>query len=314
MDPPRHTVLRQQLNRWFTGKALRRHETRMRELATELAEEFAAAGGGELVYRYAHPFPVRMIAAIVGVPDSDLPRLLDWFARISDFFERGAADAVLLADAAAVIEEVDEWLEELLASRALQPADDILSDVARGALSELAPRGVRATLLLLLFGGHESSRATISNAILALLQWPGELERIRREPSLIAAAVEEFLRYDGPFMRQDRLAIANFELRGHLIRAGERVVLVLGAANRDPRRFYAPDQLILDRQDNHHVAFGHGIHFCLGSRLARMEVAIGVQALLDASPQLGLGAGGYRWREHFNNRGLARLEIEASPR
>lgn len=312
LDPPRHTVVRQHLNRWFTAKALYRHEATMRRLAAEFAREFVAAGGGDLVYGYAHPFPVRMIAAIVGVPEPDVPRLFGWFARLSIFFERGAASPDLLSDAAAVIEEVDQWLAELIERRRLDPRDDIVSDMALMSPPDLSDRGVRSTLLLLLFSGHESSRATISNAILALLHNPWELERLRADATLIGDAVEEFLRFDGPFMRQDRLAVSDFHLRGRRIRKGDRVVLVLGAANRDPARFRAPDTLLLDRPGNHHVAFGHGIHFCLGSRLARMEVAIGVEALLKAAPELQLGPAGFHWREHFNNRGLARLDVVAA--
>jgi cytochrome P450 len=311
MDPPRHAPIRQHLNRWFTAKALERHEQGIRSLAAELADQFVKRGGGDLIALYAHPLPVRIIARMVGVPDDDLPRILDWFARMSRFFERGAADASLLADASAAIQEIDDWLAQLITLRRADPRDDVISDLARLPVPGLSDRGVRSTLLLLLFSGHESSRATISNAILALLGTPSELERLRTQPALLGEAVEDFLRFDGPFMRQDRLAIANFELRGKRIRRGERVVLVLGAANRDPARFHAPDSLILDRPDNHHVAFGHGIHFCLGSRLARMEIAIAVQALLDAAPALELGDRGYRWREHFNNRGLVYLDLRA---
>lgn len=312
LDPPRHTVIRQRLNRWFTAKALRPIQPRMRTLASELAAEFVARGGGDVVSGYAHPFPVRMIAEIVGVPDDDYPRLLDWFARLSLFFERGAGSLPIVADAVAVIGEVDAWLERLIESRRSQPRDDIISGLATGKVPELSERGLRSTLLLLLFGGHESSRATISNGILALLQSPRELARLRQYPDLIGPGIEEFLRFDGPFMRQDRLAIMDFEVRHRRIRAGDRVVLVLGAGNRDPARFHAPDIFILDRPANQHLAFGHGIHFCLGSRLARIEIAIAIQALIAAAPGLQIGPGGYRWREHFNNRGLAHLDLVAN--
>ncbi|WP_164913431.1 cytochrome P450 [Sphingomonas sp. UV9] len=309
LDPPAHTAVRHALNQWFTPALVRRHAAGIETLATSLAETFAAGGGGDLIGDFAHPFPVRIIAEIVGVPREDHALLLDWFARLSAFFERGTASTDAIGNAAEAIAQFDDWAKRLLDLRVRQPREDIVSALAAQKVAGLDARGVRSTLLLLLFSGHESSRAMIGNALLALALEPREAQRLREAPELMKPAVEEFLRYDGPFMRQDRVAAADFELRGRNIRRGDRVVLVLGAANRDPARFHAPDRLVLDRRDNHHVAFGHGIHSCLGSRLARLEIATAVHAVLRAMPTFRLGSDGYRWREHFNNRGLARLHL-----
>lgn len=311
LDPPGHTRLRKALNVWFTGPALAAQAPRIHEIASEMALGFLETGG-DFVTGFAHPFPIRVIAEMVGVPGQDFPQLLDWFARLSAFFERGAADPAILGSAADVVSEFDAWLADLLAQRRSEPQPDLLSRLASDPNLDdlLTPVGLRSTILLLLFAGHESSRSALASAMLAFLEHPAALAALRREPQLLTAAVEEVLRFEGPFMRQDRVAADPLEIGGRRIAAGDRVVLVLGAANRDPERFYAPDVFLVDRADNRHLAFGHGAHFCLGGVLARMEIAIGLNALLSTGATWKLGPRGYRWREHFNSRGLAWLDLE----
>ena len=153
------------------------------------------------------------------------------------------------------------------------------------------------------------TRATFGNGLLALLSRPAVMARLRADPGLLGHAIEEMLRFDGPFMRLDRVAAATVELRGRRIAEGERVVLILGAANRDPRRFLQPDVFDIDRTDVDHLAFGHGEHFCLGARLARMELAIGFEILLKRLPNPHLAEPGVRWRQHFNHRGLRSMPL-----
>ncbi len=310
LDPPVHTPLRRLFNQWFTGAAVAALEPRIRASFAQLLGAFVARGGGDFVAEVAHPFPVGIIADMVGVPAGDRARMLDWFARLSQFFERGASDAELLAQTVAVIAEIDEWAEHLVAARRREPRDDVVSELAAAAQERgVAAVTVRAMILLMLFAGHESSRSVISSGLLALLEQPEQLERLRADPGLVPTAVEELLRYEGAFMRQNRVALQRIVLPGgREIAAGEHIFLVLGAANRDPAQFFAPDRLIVDRRDNRHVAFGHGIHFCLGARLARAELRIAFEALAQAPPMVLCGRGA-RWRPHFNNRGLAFLDL-----
>ncbi|MBW8303589.1 MAG: cytochrome P450 [Brevundimonas sp.] len=311
LAPPAHPPGRMALNRCFTAATIASHAPRMAEIASDMAQRFVAAGGGDFVADVAHPFPVRVIAELIGVPPDDLPRLTDWFVRLSAFFQRGPADRRVLDDAADVIAAFDEWLADLLDRRKRRPRSDLLTAFVHdpdldGLLDSAA---LRSTVLLLLFAGHESSRSALASGMLAFEQTPEAVLRLRREPGMMPSAVEEILRFEGPFMRQDRVVATAMDWNGRRLQQGDRVVLVLGAANRDPARFHAPDSFQIGRANNRHLAFGHGAHFCLGSRLAQIEIAICLTALIAAAPNWAVGPRRYSWREHFNSRGLAWLDL-----
>lgn len=313
MDPPGHAALRSVFERWFGMSYVSTLEPRIRALIAELLESFVARGGGDFIADVAHPLPVTVIAEMVGVPASERARLLGWFAQLSSFFERGAGDDELLSATARTIEEIDEWIAALLALRKREPSDDIVSELARQATDGgTAAVTMRSMILLLLFGGHESSRSVLGNGTLWLLREPAQLRRLADEPRLLPRAIEEFLRIDGPFMRQDRVAARRIELAGGTreIAEGDHVILVLGAANHDPAQFAAPDELVIDRAANRHVAFGNGIHYCIGAGLARLELRITFEALVQVASRFRLTGRGARWRRHFNNRALSYLDLD----
>lgn len=206
------------------------------------------------------------------------------------------------------IAEMSDYFDALLDLRRRSPEDDVLTRLLALEEPPFGREWTRATLALLLFAGHESTRATIGNGMLALLTRPDAMKRLRKDPCLLDRAIEEMLRFDGPFMRLDRVASGDVDMRGQQITSGDRVVLILGAANRDPARFPQPDVFDIDRANIDHLAFGHGEHFCLGARLARMELAIGFEALLRQLPLPRL-TGEVVWRRHFNHRGLRRMPL-----
>jgi cytochrome P450 len=311
-DPPVHTTLRDTLEPWFHSREIAAIESSACALAIDLFDRFKQRGGGDLIAQFAHPFPVTVIADMVGVPSEDRDRLLQWFAVLSSYFERGAGDSSILSETGVTIAEIDDWLTTLLNERRRQPRNDLISRLAHSnAVIDGGPRAVRSTLLLLLFSGHESTRSTIGSGLLTLLSNPAAMQQLRANAKLIPRAVEEFLRLDGPFMRQDRVITRDYDIEGKRLAAGQRVILVLGAANRDPQRFYAPDQLILDRRNNRHLAFGHGTHYCLGAHLARLELRIAFEIILTRSRHITFSGRGARWRPHFNNRSLSWLDIAA---
>jgi cytochrome P450 len=195
-----------------------------------------------------------------------------------------------------------------------QSADNLLSGLieARDEAQALSEAEVVATCTLLLFAGHETTANLIASSMLALLQHPSELARLRSGEVEIRSAVEELLRWDGPGKAVVRVVAEDLELEGQTLRAGQRVFLVLAAANRDPRVFDDPDVLRLNRENlSQHVAFGHGFHFCLGASLARLEAQVAIPRILDAYPDLRLASRPLRWQPVFLTRGLEELIVVA---
>ncbi|MCH4561010.1 MULTISPECIES: cytochrome P450 [Mesorhizobium] len=313
MDPPQHLRRRVPLNKLFSKPVVDRIAAEIQRVADQLIDRMLRAGGGDFIEDFAQPFPVAVIAAMVGIPPQDHARLFTWFSRMTAYFELGAARPEILDGMTATIAEMSDYFDALLDLRRRIPEDDVLTRLLALEEPPFGREWTRATLALLLFAGHESTRATIGNGMLALLARPDTMERLRKDPCLLDRAIEEMLRFDGPFMRLDRVASADVDMRGQRITSGDRVVLILGAANRDPARFPQPDVFDIDRADIDHLAFGHGEHFCLGARLARMELATGFEALLRQLPQPRL-SGDVVWRRHFNHRGLRRMPLGVGAR
>jgi cytochrome P450 len=310
LDPPLHTALRSVFNEHFTKARVGRMAGRIGEIASELAEAMKPAGAANLISAFAHPLPVSVIAELMGIPRDDWPQLHEWFAELSLYFEIGPARPALLANTAATIAAIREYLARLLERKRRHPGEDVISALPRsvdgGGMTE---EQCLSNILLFLFAGHESTRSTIGNGVLALLTHPESLATLRRTPALLPSAVEEILRFDGPFMRQDRAATEDIAIGGRTIRAGQHVILVLGAANRDGAQFPNPDTFDITRRANAHLAFAQGAHYCIGAHLARLEIRIALETLLREFPRLRLSGKPIRWREHFNHRGMSVLPV-----
>ena len=208
---------------------------------------------------------------------------------------------------------LNAYFRDIIRERRRAPRDDLVSRLtgvqsAEGTLSE---EELVDTCALLLFAGHETTTNLIGNGMLALLRHPDELSRLRADPSLIGSAVEELLRYDSPVQMRVRVARETVEIGGRRIAKGQRVLILVGAANRDPARFPDPDRLDIARPDNRHLAFGHGIHFCTGAPLARLEGAIAIRRLLRRFPRLELTTDQLAWRETLTLRALNALPVSA---
>jgi cytochrome P450 len=310
IDAPEHILRRVPLNKLFAKPAVDRLAGQVTLIANRLIDHILKVGGCDLIEDFAQPLPVAVIAAMVGIPHEDYAKLFGWFARMTNYFELGATRPAVLEGMTTTIAEMDDYFDALLERRRRNPEDDMLTRLLalEGEHESFGRQWTRATLALLLFAGHESTRATFGNGLLALLRRPAAMDRLRDDPRRLERAIEEMLRFDGPFMRLDRVASADLELGGRRIAAGDRVVLILGAANRDPAKFSQPDVFDIDRADIDHLAFGHGEHFCLGARLARVELTIGFELLLRRLPQPRLAAA-VVWRRHFNHRGLRSMPL-----
>jgi cytochrome P450 len=281
MDPPDHTRYRRLLTGEFTARRAGRLESRFETIAAEEIEHLRAHGApADLVSDYANPLVLRMLSELVGLPYEERDR----YATAPALFHDPDADP---AAAGAAYEQTGAFIDELVERKRRQPADDLLSRlVTEGSLTT---EELRNMVTLLLFAGYETTESALAVSVFALLQHADQLAALRANPAKIDATVEELLRYLSINQYETfRTALEDIKLNGEVIRKGDSVTVSLPAANRDPAKFRCPAKLDIDRETSGHVAFGFGIHQCLGQNLARVELRAGLSALLRAFPDLRL--------------------------
>jgi cytochrome P450 len=315
MDPPDHTRLRSLVARAFTPKRIADLRPTAEAITARLLDDTAAAAasGGivDLIGSLAYPLPVRIICALLGVPEADEATFTDWSrALVRSLDPSVLRSAEVDATIAGAERDLAVYLEDLFTFRRSAPGDDLLSALlaVEADGDRIAPEEVVDLALLLLVAGHETTVNLIGNGVLALLRAPDQLGRLRRSPDLVAAAVDELLRFDSPVQLTQRVATEDLDLAGCRVRAGDEVLLVLGAANRDPLVFAEPNRLDVTRDARRHVAFGGGIHHCLGAALARLEGQVALSTLLARFPRLELAGHPVR-RPTFTLRGLESLPV-----
>jgi cytochrome P450 len=313
-DPPDHTRLRRLVSRSFTASKVEQLRPAVHALVTDLLGDMAEKGSVEFMRDFALPLPMAVIGELVGVPAADRVELQPWVRAAARGIEPMLADEEVDASIAA-IERLGAYFAQLLAERRSRPADDLLSALghARENDDRLTDDEVLSTAILLFAAGFETTTNLLGNGLLALLRHRDQLADWRDHPDIAATAVEELLRFDSPVQFNLRTALEPAELVGHPLARGDRVVVLQGAANRDPLRFVRPDRLDLRRADNTPLSFGWGIHHCIGAALARMEGEIAFNALLDRFATLDLASDEPRWRPSFTLRGLLELPLRVSP-
>jgi cytochrome P450 len=287
VDPPRHTKLRALIAQAFTPRSVAGLEPRIRELSGQLLGRMLDRGEMDLAADYAVPLPMLVIAALLGIPGEDRPQFQRWSDAILNMShtvpgDAGPAARAAAAAFAAATAEMNDYLTDVLARRRAEPRDDLLTRLALAEVDgeRLTHEDIPGFFQLLLVGGQETTTNLINNAMLSFLEHPGELARVRAEPALLPRAVEEVLRYRSPLQWMFRVTRRPAELHGQVIPAGKLVLPLIGSANRDPRQFPEPDRFDVARDPNPHIAFGHGIHFCLGASLARLEARVALADLL----------------------------------
>ena len=303
MDPPRHDAVRAVVQRAFTPRRIRLLEASVRSHTQRLVDALPSGGEVDLIEAFASPLPIYVISDLVGVEIENR----EMFKRCSDELIHGSdpqADSMLEAQ-----RELFDYLERKVSKLRERPGDDLLSVLldASAEGGSLAPDDVLGFCYLLLLAGTETTTSALGNAITALHEFPVERERLARDPSLGPTAVEELLRFDSPVQGISRTLLREVQLHGQRIDAGERVHVLLGAANRDERVFAEPDRLDLGRAPNHHLAFGFGLHFCLGRSLARLELGVALEALLARAPDYALATDDCVRVEADINRGFTHL-------
>jgi cytochrome P450 len=292
MNPPEHRRLRHLLNAGFKPRLVENLRPRVQVITDELIDAIQDPGQIEIIRDFAYPLPAMVIAELLGMPAADRPLMQSWSQVIVTFLTFGRPeDPVVIGDMHRTILEMSDYLRALIAERRRAPQDDMISNLvaAEEQGTVLGEDELLSTCALLLFAGHETTMNLISNGLLSLLLHPDQHRRLLDDLSLAPNAIEEFLRYDSlvPFVW--RVAAVDIELGGKTIKAGDRVLPSPGAANRDPAQFPDPDRLDIGRSNAAtHLSFGHGIHFCLGAPLARLEAQIAFPTLLRRLPGLRL--------------------------
>lgn len=288
LDPPDHTRLRALIHKAFTPKMIREFEARIQEISNGLIDDMLAKDQVDFIEDFAIPLPVAVIAGMLGIPKEDQPRFRHWSQTI---IMGGSTDSAGMEQVGAAAIDFIMYFVEKFDERRAEPQDDLITALvqAEEAGDKLDQQELISMVFLLLVAGHETTVNLLGNGILALLQNPQQAQQFREHPELARTGIDELLRYDGPIgVSTMRWALEDLELRGQKIHAGEMVVGSLLGANRDPAMFANPNELDLARNPNKHMAFGNGIHYCVGAPLARMEGAIAFPMLLNRLPNLAL--------------------------
>ncbi|HET6821987.1 MAG TPA: cytochrome P450 [Anaerolineales bacterium] len=338
-DPPYHTHLRGLMNHAFTPRRVERLRPNIQRIVNELLDSAQRKDETvDVIRALAYPLPVMVIAELLGLPASDRDRFKKWsddlFAILGTVRQK---PSYLLEQAVQSLHEMTDYVRDLSRKRRESPQDDLLTALlsvteeddlvcphphvsssphptaertrARDASSTLTAEELVSNINILLSTGHETTTHLIGNGILALLQHPDQLQRLRAHPSLLAHAIEEMLRYDNPVQITYRAALEDAEIRGKRIRKGDLVNSIIGSANRDPRRFSNPDQFDITREEGRHLGFGLGIHFCIGAPLVRLEAEIVFETILRRFPNIRLATDLLEWQEHPIFRGLKSLPV-----
>jgi hypothetical protein len=309
---PRHTRLRHLVNSGFTLRTVERLRPGVRELVNQLIDARLAEGQMDLVRDYAFPIPLAMICELIGVPLEDAPRIESWARQVLESVDEGLL----------VTPELEQrrnqamlgfcgYFQSLIEARRASPRDDLISrlvDVQRSA-DDLADEDIVATAILLFQAGHDTTASLIAKGMLALLQHPEELAKLRARPDLLQNATEELLRFDTSVQLSVNFATADVAYHDRTIRDGDAMIILRGAANRDPARFPEPDRLDIERDDIDHHSFGLGAHFCLGASLARLEIQEAIGALVRRLPGMKVDLDRVVYRPSLHLHGLESLPV-----
>lgn len=297
-DPPDHTRLRKLIHMAFTPRVIREMRDSVQAIVERYLDKAQANGEMDALWDLAFPLPATVIAIMLGVPLDYVEKLKAWTTESLLFQATGRASESDLIRSQRALLEMKAFLRQLVHERRQQPADDLITALvtAEDEGDKLSEDELLSTCVTLMVAGHETTTNLIANGLLLLLRNPDVLQQIHEDRSLIPAAVEEFLRLESPIQRNRRVVAIDMEYKGHLMRKGDAVLQMLGAANRDPEQFDRPHELNIRRSPNAHIAFGLGIHFCLGAPLARLEAPIAFNALFDRFPNIKLATDTVEWQ------------------
>jgi cytochrome P450 len=310
-DPPRHTRLRGLMNQGFSSRANQNIRPRVEARVDALLDRFEGRDEIDLLSEFAYPLPASVISDILGVPLEDIERFKVWSDELAAFVGSALATTDKYDRARHGALQLQAYFADLIEQRRREPRPDLISDLLRARFREhsFSTEELIATCVMLLFAGHETTTNLIGNGVLALLRHPDQWRALVASPSLAPLAVEELLRFDGPVQALVRVARENIAFGNTAIGPGQRVFAMVNAANRDPAVFAAPDRLDIMRRESRHIAFGYGIHYCIGAPLARLEATIALRALARRFPSLSLSGQNIQWSDSLVLRGVRSLRV-----
>jgi cytochrome P450 len=313
VNPPQHTRLRTLVNLAFTPRMLQALAPRIARVVDELLDDVCGKERADFIESFCLPLPAIVICEMLGIPEADSARYRQVVEQLIPFSSGAGPSLVHAVDPARrALDELIAYFDRLIAQRRARPESDLISAMAAAEADgdRLSREELFAMCVFLYVAGHETTVSLLASGTLALLQHPDQFDRLRADPNgLVEMAVEEFLRYEPPVTRAVRVPGEDFEWRGRTIRQGQTITMLIGAANRDPAVFDNPDRLDITRHPNKHLGFGHGIHFCLGAPLARLEAHIAFRAIAQRLPRIRLAEGETRFRPAFGIRSLQSLPV-----
>ena len=309
-DPPDHTRLRSLVNKAFTPTMVNQMRSHIESIADDLIGQVEKRREMDLVAEFAFILPVTVIAEMLGVPPKDRDQFKEWSHHLTAALEP-SPDIPRLMKAAGASQHLMAYLRPLIEERRKDPQADLISALVQAEEegNKLSPEELVSNLILLLVAGHETTVNLIGNGVLALLRNPDQLDLLKSKPELLPTAVDEFLRYESPVQFVRRAAGGDMELAGQHLREDDMLFVLLGSANRDPNQFEHPDTLDITRTNNKHLAFGSGIHHCLGSSLAQLEGQIAIGTLLKRLPNLQLKTNRLEYKVPFALRGVKTMPV-----
>jgi cytochrome P450 len=318
-DPPRHTKLRALISKAFTPRVVADLEPRIREISHQLLDQTIERGEMDLATEFSVPLPMRVIAELLGIPAAEWPRYKRWsdvMLKLANTFSKDEAAARTIEEYGVITTEMRVFLPDLIAHRRAAHQDDLLSQLVEAEVDgeRLTDGEILGFVQLLLLAGQETTANLLNNAVLCLIENPNQLARLQAAPDLLPCAIEEVLRYRSPVQWMPRATRREVKVHDRTIPAGNLVLAVIGAANRDSRQFHDADRFDITRDPNPHIAFGHGIHSCLGAPLARLEARIALAAFLERVKGFAL-ASNEPWepRKALHVHGPSQLPIRFTP-
>jgi pimeloyl-[acyl-carrier protein] synthase len=317
-DPPRHTRLRQPVQHGMSPRLVNRMRPRIQQIADDLVDAVIEQGKFDAIQDIGYRLPVIVNSELIGIPAADRDTVKNWTEDFIAAINAGGANVPIadLERGQNAVRAMRDYFLPLAERKRAEPAEDLLSALVGRQQNPLAGDDLVSTCIVLLFAGLETALNLIGNGLLALLRNPDQLDRLRAEPDLDPTATEELLRYDGPLHLVGRMATRDVTIRDRTIKQGDKVLLMLGAANRDGSVFASPHKLDITRTDNKHLAFSHGVHYCPGSELSRILGQTTFRTILDRMADLRHGVGDLEWQPNLSFRGLKHLPLEftAGPR
>ena len=311
MDAPAHTRLRGLASVAFTPQKVRVLKGHIQEIADNLLDRVQARGQMDIIADFAAPLPAIVTAEMLGVPTEDHSDLKKWSADFAEMLGNFQHNPDRIPRVLESTNNLTNYFRDAIAKMREHPREGLIHSFMTAEMDgdRLSEEEIIANCVVTMVGGQETTTNLIGNGLLTLLRNPAQLARLRDDPNLISSGVEELLRYESPSQHTGRIAREDVEIGGKQIRKGQAVMAIMAAANRDPERFPQPDELILDRADNKHLAFGWSSHFCFGAPLARMEGQIAFETILRRLPNLEVVPGPLTWRTNSGLRGLTALPV-----